>query len=957
MQWQVDGVDSGSPVTLVAGVGTLDPGMLSAGAHTIDAAYSGDSNFNSSAATTWHQTIAKAAADCSSITAYSVTYDTFSHTATGTCEGVGADGTLAGLDLSGTTHTAAGSYTGDPWTFTDVSGNYNDQAGTVDDAIAKAAADCSSITAYSVTYDTFSHTATGTCEGVGADGTLAGLDLSGTTHTAAGSYTGDPWTFTDVSGNYNDQAGTVDDAIAKAAADCSSITAYSVTYDTFSHTATGTCEGVGADGTLAGLDLSGTTHTAAGSYTGDPWTFTDVSGNYNDQAGTVDDAIAKAAADCSSITAYSVTYDTFSHTATGTCEGVGADGTLAGLDLSGTTHTAAGSYTGDPWTFTDVSGNYNDQAGTVDDAIAKAAADCSSITAYSVTYDTFSHTATGTCEGVGADGTLAGLDLSGTTHTAAGSYTGDPWTFTDVSGNYNDQAGTVDDAIAKAAADCSSITAYSVTYDTFSHTATGTCEGVGADGTLAGLDLSGTTHTAAGSYTGDPWTFTDVSGNYNDQAGTVDDAIAKAAADCSSITAYSVTYDTFSHTATGTCEGVGADGTLAGLDLSGTTHTAAGSYTGDPWTFTDVSGNYNDQAGTVDDAIAKAAADCSSITAYSVTYDTFSHTATGTCEGVGADGTLAGLDLSGTTHTAAGSYTGDPWTFTDVSGNYNDQAGTVDDAIAKANTTTVVVSGTNPSVFGQSVTFTATVTAVAPGAGIPSGTVTFKDGATTIGTGTLNGSGVATFSTSSLAVGSHPITATYGGDANFVPDSAGHQVVNKADSSTSLSSGPTRRSSASRSPSPRRSPPSPRAPASRRAPSPSRTAPPRSAPAPSTAPVWPPSRRARSPSAATRSPPFTAATPTSPPQPRAPSARSSTRPTQRPWLPARPIHRSSVRVVAFTATVNPVSPGAGIRSGTVTFKDGATILGTGTLNASGVATYSTSALPVGLRDHYGRLRW
>jgi len=70
-------------------------------------------------------------------------------------------------------------------------------------------------------------------------------------------------------------------------------------------------------------------------------------------------------------------------------------------------------------------------------------------------------------------------------------------------------------------------------------------------------------------------------------------------------------------------------------------------------------------------------------------------------------------------------------------------------------------------VSGQSVTFTATVTAKSPGAGTPTGTVTFKDGPSTLGTGTLNGSGQAMFTISTLAVGSHSITASYGGDANF----------------------------------------------------------------------------------------------------------------------------------------------------------------------------------------------
>ena len=75
-------------------------------------------------------------------------------------------------------------------------------------------------------------------------------------------------------------------------------------------------------------------------------------------------------------------------------------------------------------------------------------------------------------------------------------------------------------------------------------------------------------------------------------------------------------------------------------------------------------------------------------------------------------------------------------------------------------TTTSLTSTPNPSAFGQSVAFTATVTGASP-----TGTVTFKDGAATLGTGTLNGAGQATLSTSSLTVGSHSITAVYGGNA------------------------------------------------------------------------------------------------------------------------------------------------------------------------------------------------
>ena len=89
-------------------------------------------------------------------------------------------------------------------------------------------------------------------------------------------------------------------------------------------------------------------------------------------------------------------------------------------------------------------------------------------------------------------------------------------------------------------------------------------------------------------------------------------------------------------------------------------------------------------------------------------------------------------------------------------------------------TTTVLQSNLNPSNFGQSVTFTATVTGAAPppvvvvnGQAGPTGTVNFLDGVTLLGSGTINAFGVATVSTSVLAIGSHPITAAYTGSAAF----------------------------------------------------------------------------------------------------------------------------------------------------------------------------------------------
>jgi len=90
--------------------------------------------------------------------------------------------------------------------------------------------------------------------------------------------------------------------------------------------------------------------------------------------------------------------------------------------------------------------------------------------------------------------------------------------------------------------------------------------------------------------------------------------------------------------------------------------------------------------------------------------------------------------------------------------------------------TVTIASSLNPSVFGDAVTFTATVSAGA------TGTVSFLDGTTTLGTGTITGTD-ATFTTSALAVGTHSITAVYNGDANHSAASSAalSQVIESPD--------------------------------------------------------------------------------------------------------------------------------------------------------------------------------
>lgn len=118
-------------------------------------------------------------------------------------------------------------------------------------------------------------------------------------------------------------------------------------------------------------------------------------------------------------------------------------------------------------------------------------------------------------------------------------------------------------------------------------------------------------------------------------------------------------------------------------------------------------------------------------------------------------------------------------------------APTFSHVISKEAATATVSSSSDPSVYGQSVTLTATLLPVSPGTAVPTGSVTFKDGSTTLATVTLSG-GVASFKTAALAVGTHSITVVYSGNSNIssATSVALSQVVNKAASTVTLTASP-----------------------------------------------------------------------------------------------------------------------------------------------------------------------
>ena len=122
-------------------------------------------------------------------------------------------------------------------------------------------------------------------------------------------------------------------------------------------------------------------------------------------------------------------------------------------------------------------------------------------------------------------------------------------------------------------------------------------------------------------------------------------------------------------------------------------------------------------------------------------------------------------------HALSVSYLGD--------NNYTGSSASLNQQVNKVNTMVALTSSADPSVVGQSVTFTATVSLVGAGSSPLNGTITFLDGGTAVVTANVT-NGVATWTTTSLTAGTHSITAAFSGNttANASTSAPLSQVVN-----------------------------------------------------------------------------------------------------------------------------------------------------------------------------------
>jgi hypothetical protein len=151
---------------------------------------------------------------------------------------------------------------------------------------------------------------------------------------------------------------------------------------------------------------------------------------------------------------------------------------------------------------------------------------------------------------------------------------------------------------------------------------------------------------------------------------------------------------------------------------------------------------------------------------------------------LGANGraTYATSALTGGSHTVIATYLGS-------SVFAGSGSATLTQVVNRATSTTVVTSSRNPSVFGQSVTFTARVTPVAA-----TGSVQFfLDGAAVGGPVALDATGRARLVTSTLVPGAHTVSVSYGGNVNYLTSSSAPraQTVTKASSRSVVTSSGT----------------------------------------------------------------------------------------------------------------------------------------------------------------------
>ena len=410
------GSSTGCSIDSSSGVITV---TNASGTCLISAEKAGDDNYLAVTAGPNTVTLQKAEAVVT-VTGVTVTYNGEEHGATGTAKGVNDVDLSAQLDLGEKFVNVPGGTAN--WTFNG-GDNYVTKTGTAQIIINQATATIV-VTPYNVPYDAAPHTATGTAKGVKNEDLSGLLNLTGTTHTNAGTYPDDAWTFAG-NVNYKTASGTVTDVITRATPTIE-ITWANSTYDTNPHPALVDVKGVAGQVNLqppatltyyAGTTAGGTALSGApvnaGTYT--VKAVFDGNNNYTDKTDHKTITIQKATPTIE-ITWANSTYNTNPNPATVVVHGVGGEDNLspaatfayyAGGDATGTPLGSAPVNAGTYTVKADFAGNDNYELATATKTITIAKATPTiTITWANSTYNTNPNPASVVVDGVGGEENL-----------------------------------------------------------------------------------------------------------------------------------------------------------------------------------------------------------------------------------------------------------------------------------------------------------------------------------------------------------------------------------------------------------------------------------------------------------------------------------------------------------------------------------------------------------------------
>ncbi len=336
-------------------------------------------------------------------------------------------------------------------------------------------------------------------------------------------------------------------------------------------------------------------------------------------------------------------------------------------------------------------------------------------------------------------------------------------------------------------------------------TSLGTATVASGSATLSLTTLAVGTHSITSVYSGDANDATSTSAIVSQTVNKVASGVALTTSPNPSTSGQSVTLSATvaPTTATGTIQFLDGSASLGTVTITGGaaalslttlsvgTHSITAVYSGDANDATATSTVVAQTVNKVASSVALTSSANPSTIGHSVTFAAAvtPTTATGTVQFLDGSTSLGTVTISGgaaslsLTTLAVGTHS-----ITAVySGDANDAVGTsavLTETVGKIASSLALTSSLNPSTFGQSVTLSAKVTP-----STATGSVQFLDGSNSLGTVAISG-GSAALSLSTLAAGSHSITAAYSGDSSDAASTstALAQTVNKAATTVALAS-------------------------------------------------------------------------------------------------------------------------------------------------------------------------